>query len=104
MTPETVAVPLSELLPGAASLSVLLAFTGVFTAVVVMVTVLVSVVSEGNTVIDENVVDVSFISGVVVFVTVVVLFGPVLLVNPLSSSDFVVGSCVALLCGAKVVD
>lgn len=103
MTLENAAVPLSELLPGAASLSVLLAFTGVFTAVVVMVTVLVSVVSEENTVMDENVADVPFITGVVVLVKVV-LFEPVLLVNPEASSGFVVGCCVALCCGAKVVD
>lgn len=103
MTPEKAAVPLSSLLPEAEPLPVLSALSDVMGAAAVVVAVLVSVVSGRNTVVDEGVVDVSFISGIVVVVTVVVLEDSVALVKPASLSGFVVDSCVALLSGAKVV-
>ena len=97
--PETVDVPLSELLPEAEPLSVLLAFSGVSGTAAVVVTGPVSGVSEGNTVVDEDVADVSFTSGVVTAVTAVVP-----LVDRVSPSGSGVDSCVALLPGAKAVD
>lgn len=104
MTPESAAVPRSALPPEAEAVPVLLAFSGVSGAAVVVVAGVTSVVSDRNAVVDEDVADVSFISGVAVVVTVVVLLeDSVALVSPASLSAFVVDSCVALLSGAEVV-
>lgn len=94
-------VPLSELPPEPASLSVLLALSAVIGASGVDVAaVVISVVSGGSTAVEGVTLDVWFISGAAV---VVVLVNSVLLVNSTSPPGAVVGTCVVLVFGAKVV-